>query len=150
MIISHDRSFLDDTVNKLLVFENDNKILKFEGNFSDYYEKFGLEKLKKLNIRNKRKILSSRIHTKKINNKNKLSFKDVYDLKNLPKQIEKFEQSLKEHEAIISRKNLFKNDRKTFDNVANEITNIKSNISKAEDKWLELQILNDEINNKSK
>ena len=46
LIISHDRFFLDNTVEKLLVFENNNRILKHEGNFSDYYEKFGLEKLK--------------------------------------------------------------------------------------------------------
>ena len=47
--------FLDNTVEKLLVFENNNKILKHEGNFSDYYEKFGLEKLKIINnnVKNK-------------------------------------------------------------------------------------------------
>ena len=44
LIISHDRFFLDNTVEKLIVFENNNKILTHEGNFSDYYEKFGLEK----------------------------------------------------------------------------------------------------------
>ena len=49
LIISHDRFFLDNTVEKLLVFENNNRILKHEGNFSDYYEKFGLEKLKIVN-----------------------------------------------------------------------------------------------------
>ena len=49
LIISHDRFFLDETVEKLLVFENNNKILKHEGNFSNYYEKFGLEKLKIIN-----------------------------------------------------------------------------------------------------
>ena len=42
LIISHDRFFLDNTVEKLIVFENNNRILKHEGNFSDYYEKFGL------------------------------------------------------------------------------------------------------------
>ena len=41
LIISHDRFFLDHTIDKLLVFENSNKILKHDGNFSDYYEKYG-------------------------------------------------------------------------------------------------------------
>ena len=49
LIISHDRYFLDHTVNKLLVFENDNKIFQHEGNFTDYFEKYGLYKLIKSN-----------------------------------------------------------------------------------------------------
>ena len=62
-------------------------------------------------------------------------------------KIEKLEKELKECEAILNEKDLFKNDRKKFEKVAIEITNIKKIISESENKWLELQILNDEINN---
>ena len=62
-------------------------------------------------------------------------------MKNLPKQIEKLEKNLIEHETILSRKDLFKYDKKTFDNTVKEITNIKSNISKAENRRLELKNL---------
>ena len=48
--------------------------------------------------------------------------------------------------VIQSNIDLFKNDRKTFDKASIKKTNIK-NIYEAENKWLELQILNDEINN---
>ena len=147
LIISHDRFFLDNTVEKLLVFENNNRILKHEGNFSDYYEKFGLEKLKKLNNNVKNKISNKKIVSKKVINRKKMSFKDTYDLEMLPLKIEKLEKELKECEAILNEKDLFKNDRKKFEKVAIEITNIKKIISESENKWLELQILNDEINN---
>ena len=146
LIISHDRFFLDETVEKLLVFENNNRILKHEGNFSNYYEKFGLEKLKIINNRIKNNNSNTKIVAKNVNKKRKLSFKDTYDLKNLPVQIEKLERELKEYETILNKKDLYQNDRKTFDKAAIKITNIKNNISKAEDKWLSLQILNDEIN----
>ena len=146
LIISHDRFFLDETVEKLLVFENNNRILKHEGNFSNYYEKFGLEKLKIINNRIKNNNSNTKIVAKNVNKKRKLSFKDTYDLKNLPVQIEKLERELKEYETILNKKDLYQNDRKTFDKAAIQITNIKNNISKAEDKWLSLQILNDEIN----
>ena len=78
-----------------------------------------------------------------------MRLQDVYfldDLKNLPIQIDKLERELKEYEIILNKKDLYQNDRKTFDKVANQITNIKNNISKAEDKWLSLQILKDQIN----
>ncbi len=147
LIISHDRFFLDNTVDKILVFENNNRILKHEGNFSDYYEKFGLEKLKIINNNVKNKISNKKIVPKKVIKKKKMSFKDSYYLEILPLKIEKLEKDLKEYETILNDKDLFKNDRKTFEKVAIEITNIKKIISESENKWLELQILNDEINN---
>ncbi len=147
LIISHDRFFLDSTVEKLLVFENNNRILKHEGNFSDYYKKFGLEKLKIVDNNGKNKISNKKIIPKKVINKKKMSFKDSYYLETLPLKIEKLEKELKEYETILNDRDLFKNDRKTFDKVTTEITNIKKIINEAENKWLELQILNDEINN---
>jgi len=147
LIISHDRFFLDCTVEKLLVFENNNKISKHEGNFSDYYEKFGLEKLKIVNNQFQNKISDKKLTSKKVINKKKMSFKDAYDLEKLPLKIEKLEKELKEYETILNDKDLFINDRKTFDKAAIKITDIKKIISESENKWLELQILNDEINN---
>merc|ERR1711991_195873 len=99
LIISHDRFFLDSTVEKLLVFENNKRILKHEGNFSDYYEKFGLEKLKIVNNEIKNKISKKKITTKKVINKKKMSFKDSYHLEMLPLKIEKLEKELNEYET---------------------------------------------------
>ena len=147
LIISHDRFFLDSTVEKLLVFENNNRILKHEGNFSDYYKKFGLEKLIIVNNNGKNKISNKKTTSKKVINKKKMSFKDSYYLEKLPLKIEKLEKELKEYETILNDRDLFKNDRKTFDKATTEITNIKKIINESENKWLELQILNDEINN---
>ena len=146
LIISHDRFFLDNTIEKLLVFENNNRILKHEGNFSDYYKKFKLEKLKIENDRVIYKNSNKKVKPKKATNKKKMSYKNAYDLEMLPLKIEKLEKQLKEYEIILNDKELFKKDRKTFDKVAIEITNIKKNISESENKWLDLQILNDEIN----
>ena len=146
LIISHDRFFLDNTVEKLLVFENNNRILKHEGNFSDYYKKFGLEKLIIVNNNGKNKISNKKITPEKVINKKKMSFKDSYYLEMLPLKIEKLEKELKEYENILNDRDLFKNDRKTFDKATTEITNIKKIINETENKWLELQILNDEIN----
>ncbi len=147
LIISHDRFFLDSTVEKLLVFENNNRILKHEGNFSDYYKKFGLEKLIIINNNGKNKISNEKIIPKKVVNKKKMSFKDSYYLEMLPLKIKKLEKELNEYETILNDRDLFKNDRKTFDKATTEIINIKKIISESENKWLELQILNDEINN---
>ena len=61
--------------------------------------------------------------------------------------VDKFVNQLEmKYETILNDRDLFKNDRKTFDKATTEITNIKKIINESENKWLELQILNDEIN----
>ena len=75
-----------------------------------------------------------------------MSYKDTYNLEMLPLKIEKLEKELKEHETILNDTDLFKNNRKAFDKTVIEITNLKKMISETENKWLELQILNDDIN----
>jgi len=44
LTVSHDRYFLDRTVDRLLVFEADGTIRRFEGNYSEWLEKREAEK----------------------------------------------------------------------------------------------------------
>ena len=149
LIISHDRFFLDHTIDKLLVFENNDKILKHEGNFSDYYKKYGLSKLTINNtqINLKHKEFDNKKYTERVNKKTKLSFKDTYDLKILPQKIEQMEKKLKELEIVLSKENLYNDDKKTFDETIKQIDEIKKKLSTTEERWLQIEILNDEISN---
>ena len=150
LVISHDRYFLDHTVNKLLVFENNNQIFQHEGNFTEYFKKYGLSKLIKSNTKNiNSNKVSIKTHIKPIKIlKKKLTFKENYNLKALPDKIEKLEIKLKKSENILDNNELYYNDKITFDKTLVEITNIKKEISLAEDELLDLQILQDEINTK--
>ncbi len=56
------------------------------------------------------------------------------------------EKELENLESFLSKENLYNNDKKTFDDTINQIVEIKKNLSFAEERWLEIQILNDEIN----
>ena len=80
--------------------------------------------------------------------KKKLTFRENYNLKALPDKIEKLEIKLKKSEAILDNNELYYNDKITFDKTLVEITNIKKEITLAEDELLDLQILQDEINTK--
>ena len=150
LVISHDRYFLDHTVNKLLVFENNNQIFQHEGNFTEYFKKYGLSKLIKSNTKNiNSNKVSIKTYIKPIKIvKKKLTFRENYNLKALPDKIEKLEIKLKKSEAILDNNELYYNDKITFDKTLVEITNIKKEITLAEDELLDLQILQDEINTK--
>ena len=147
LIISHDRYFLDQTINKLLVFENDNSINKHEGNFSDYYLKFGFGKLKKIknNLILKKSNLQNKTQAKNLSPKIKLSFKNSYDLKVLPDKIKLLEIELNKLEILLDNQELYKENNKVFNETIIEISKKKNELSAAEDKWLELQILVENI-----
>jgi len=148
LIISHDRFFLDHTIDKLLVFENDNKITKHEGNFSSYYSKYGLSKVRKIKPTQsvKRNIQKTNKFVNKGPNVKKLSYKEVYALTVLPKEISKLEDKLNLLEKQLNEENLYHNDFNKFNSIISEITKIKDDLSTKEDNWLKLQILNEEIN----
>ena len=76
-----------------------------------------------------------------------MGFKETYDLKNLPEKIEKLESELKSLEALLNKKNLYNDDKITFDKTIEKIGKAKKSLTTAEERWLQLQILNDEINN---
>ena len=147
LIISHDRYFLDQTINKLLVFENDNTINKHEGNFSDYYLKYGFGKLKKIknNLILKTTNLQNKTQIKNLSPKIKLSFKNSYDLKVLPDKIKLLEIELNKLEILLNNQELYKENNKVFNETIIEISKKKNELSAAEDKWLELQILVENI-----
>ena len=149
LIISHDRFFLDHTIDKLLVFENDNKITKHEGNFSSYYSKYGLSKVRKIKSTQsvKRNIQKTNKFVNKGPNVKKLSYKEAYALTVLPKEISKLEDKLNLLEKQLNEENLYHNDFNKFNSIISEITKIKDDLSTKEDNWLKLQILNEEINN---
>lgn len=149
LIISHDRFFLDHTIDKLLVFENDNKITKHEGNFSSYYSKYGLSKVRKIKSTQsvKRNIQKTNKFVNKGPNVKKLSYKEAYALTVLPKEISKLEDKLNLLEKQLNEENLYHNDFNKFNSIISEITKIKDHLSTKEDNWLKLQILNEEINN---
>ena len=149
LIISHDRFFLDHTIDKLLVFENDNKITKHEGNFSSYYSKYGLSKVRKIKSTQsvKRNIQKTNKFVNKGPNVKKLSYKEAYALTVLPKEISKLEDKLNLLEKQLNEENLYHNDFNKFNSIISEITKIKDDLSTKEDNWLKLQILSEEINN---
>ena len=148
LIISHDRFFLDHTIDKLLVFENDNKITKHEGNFTSYYSKYGLSKVRKIKPTQsvKRNIHKTNKFVNKGPNVKKLSYKEAYALTVLPKEISKLEDKLNLLEKQLNEENLYHNDFNKFNSIISEITKIKDDLSTKEDNWLKLQILNEEIN----
>ena len=86
IIVSHDRFFMDKTVDHLFVFEGNGCIKDFPGNYSDYREwKTGKEKEEAKEQQNKVKKNNTRTQR---DYSNKMSFKEKKEFESLEKELE--------------------------------------------------------------
>jgi len=133
LIVSHDRDFLDQTVNKILYFRGDGEVSIFMGGYSDFLK----SQEKKIEIKsfvNKKNL--SKIKIKKI--ENKLSFKFKYELENLPKEIEDIQLKIKTINDELKNSNLYLDNIDKFNKITEEMSILKKSLTIKEDRWLNL------------
>ena len=131
LIVSHDRDFLDQTVNKILYFDEKGQVSIFLGGYSDFLKSQQNEKIIKSTSKKKNnyKVVSSK------NNK-KLSFKYKYELENLPKEIEDLENKIDDITKELKNSNLYLSDANRFNEITNEMVELKKILSIKEERWL--------------
>ena len=131
LIVSHDRDFLDQTVNKILYFDEKGQVSIFLGGYSDFLKSQQNEKITKSisKKKNNYKVVSSK------NNK-KLSFKYKYELENLPKEIEDLENKIDDITKELKNSNLYLSDANRFNEITNEMVELKKILSIKEERWL--------------
>ena len=79
MVVSHDRDFLDQMVNKIIVFEGDGKVECYIGGYSDY-----IEAIKPPEQNDKKEIKKEEVDKKTVK---KLTYKLQFELDNIPSKI---------------------------------------------------------------
>ena len=80
----------------------------------------------------------------------RLTYKDKYALEILPKVIEKYIAEIKVQNDILSQPNLYKSNPDLFNLTSKKLKNIDSNLKKAEQKWLDLEIKSETLKSEKK
>lgn len=102
LLISHDRDFIDNVATQTYVFEGNGKIQEYVGGYEDYMrQRFVPVDVKETKAK-KDKPKSSKINQDTHSIEKKLSFKEQYELKNLPEEIDQLENEIKELSIIIN------------------------------------------------
>lgn len=137
LIVSHDRFFLDRVVDYLFIFE-DNEIIKFPGNYSDYLlvKRFRNEEKKEKRLRKSAVSKPRKKETKK------LSFNEKRELDQIEKNISELEERKSELENKIETEaaNLSHTE---FAEISSELEKIEKNLNKLTERWLELEEKNE-------
>ncbi|OKH88215.1 ATP-binding cassette domain-containing protein [Thalassospira sp. TSL5-1] len=152
LLVSHDRDFLDRVVTSSIVMEGNGIATEYPGGYSDYVH------LRKLSA--KAEADNGPSNTKPIKRggsktgnatpakpkaKGKLSYKDQRDYDMLPATIEKLEGEVTQLEADLADGSLFTSDPAAFQKKLDRMEAARREIEKAEERWLELEMLREEL-----
>ena len=74
-----------------------------------------------------------------------MSFNEQHALDTLPKTIAKLQAEIAKQQRFLDDPDLFRKDRKRFDQASDALTTAQKELAEAEDKWLELEVRREEI-----
>jgi ATP-binding cassette subfamily F protein uup len=77
--------------------------------------------------------------------KRRLNFNEKHALDTLPKTIAKLQAEIAKQQRHLDDPNLYRKDRKKFDQASDALAKAQKELQEAEDKWLELEVLREEI-----
>ena len=146
LVVSHDRDFLDRVATSVLVAEGDGQWIEYAGGYSDMVAQrgagVGARAVEKPN-RDRRPAASPQAEAPK--QKRKLSFNEKHALENLPAEMERLRGIRDKAQAILADPDLFTREPKKFEQASAALTKIETDLAAAEDRWLELEMLREEL-----
>ena len=146
ILISHDRSFLDRTVNFVLAPEGDGRWTEYAGGYSDML----LQRGKDLARRQPPKAIAA-ASTKNTQQrstpqaKRKLSFKEKHALETLPKEIEALDARIAGLNGQLTDPAFYAKDPAAFAATTKALAEAQAARDTAEERWLELELLREEL-----
>ena len=130
VIVSHDRYFLDRTVDRLFCFQSGGLLERFEGNYSEWLEQ---QPAKQAPVSSKTKPAAAK---PKREQPKRRSYKQQRELNALDSQLPQLEEQKTQLESQLAGA-----DYDRLEALTQELAELCEQISRAEDRWLELSAL---------
>ncbi len=137
LLISHDRDFIDKVATQTYVFEDNAHIQEYVGGYQDYLIQRP-EKVKETKVKPKAVVEEKKKDTQKSNSK-KLSFKEQYELDNIPNEIDKLEGQLDELNSQMAEADFFQKDAHTIKQVTQKQQKLSKELEIKYARWSELE-----------
>jgi ATP-binding cassette subfamily F protein uup len=129
LLISHDRSFINDVVTSTLSFEGNGLIEEYVGGYDDWLRQRPATTVK---TKPAEKPAAPNTVTKK---QNKLSYKDQRELDELPQKIEQLEQAQQAIHDRMAEPDYFKQDKSDLANDQKKLAEIDNELEQAYERW---------------
>jgi ABC transport system ATP-binding/permease protein len=146
LLISHDRDFLDRVVNGVIVPEGGGRWIEYAGGYSDMLAQRGADITRVVPQRQKSagSGASAAVRIEK-SPKRRLSFHEKHALEKLPAEINSLQAKIRTLHERLADPALYERDRKGFEAASAELTSAEKDLAAAEERWLELEILREDV-----
>ncbi|MFT5426215.1 MAG: ATP-binding cassette subfamily F protein uup [Gammaproteobacteria bacterium] len=131
LLVSHDRSFLDNVVTSTLVFEENGKVGEYVGGYEDWIR----QRKSKATKTHSDTPSNKQTRITKPEKKKKLGFNEKRELDSLPEKIESMEQQQEELEQRISKNNFYQLDKETISETMDKIKQLQLDLKTAYKRW---------------
>jgi ATP-binding cassette subfamily F protein uup len=145
ILISHDRDFLDRVVTSVIAPEGNGRWIEYAGGYTDMLTQRGTDLKReavKTPVEDNR---AAKTNAPSATSKRRLNFNEKHALETLPKTIAKLQAEIAKQQRRLDDPDLFQKDRRKFDQASDALTKAQRELREAEDKWLELEVLREEI-----
>lgn len=145
LLVSHDRDFIDRVVTSVIYMPGDGSVSEHAGSYSDLLEK--LKSKIPAKKENKKEALPKKEETPKSETKKtgRLSYNQQRLLEILPDKINELEKQIGDTEAALSDSSLYTENPEKFDALTKQLEELKAELEKSENQWLEIEILRESI-----
>ena len=139
LLISHDRDFLNRTVDTSIILTGQGEFVKIAGSWDDY------NNLKAKNeTQNKGEYLDKKKNVSKppkreMPSKAEFSFVDKHRLDEIPNLIDRLEYEIKQLETFLSDSNLYLEHPNKFEKASAALVERQAEMKKLEDEWFKLE-----------
>jgi ABC transport system ATP-binding/permease protein len=146
LLISHDRDFLDRLVSSVIVPEGNGRWVEYAGGYSDMLAQRGADLIRAEHKREPQKTVKEAVSAPGTPaTKRRLSFRDKHALETLPKTIAGLQADAGALQTKLDDPEFYARDRAAFEEVASTLAGLQQRIAAAEEHWLELEILREEL-----
>lgn len=136
IVVSHDRYFLDRTVDTIFAFESQGKLREYPGNYSLYLEKRKTDSLTEAKPEKLDKPTKVKVNKSQPQSTRKLSYKEKQEYSGLEAKIQALEAEKAQVEEILYQQPSF--DYNQIQTLTENLAKLVEDIDKATLRWLEL------------
>jgi len=130
LLVSHDRSFLNNVATSTIVFDDDGEVREYVGGYDDWLHQRSQDKQVQTSTKGKVKPV-----TKKVNKKSSLTYQEQLDLDTLPKEIEQLELKQAELHKKISEAEFYQQTTEKQAKIQDKLAQFTIDLETAYKRW---------------
>jgi ATP-binding cassette subfamily F protein uup len=132
LLVSHDRSFINNVATSTIVFDDDGDVREYVGGYDDWVQQRSLDKRAKAPAKKSGK---GKTTVKKVNKKSSLSYQEQLDLETLPKEIEQLELKQTELLKKVGESEFYQQSQDKITKIQDELAALTSELEVMYERW---------------